>query len=63
MTKRLSDEERVRKAYSPDGMRSQRMFNFRMDAENHEWLRQQPNKGRLLNQIIEEYRTRERPGQ
>lgn len=56
MTKKKEESERVRKAYAPRGERQQKMFNFRCDAENWEWLQQQPNKGRMLNTIIEQYR-------
>lgn len=56
MTKRLEADQRQKKEYSPRGERGQRMYNFRMDLPNYEWLQKQQNKGRLLNTIIEEYR-------
>lgn len=52
MTKKKSDEERVRKAYSPHGTRSQKMFNFRCDLDNWEKLSRQPNKGKFVNDAI-----------
>lgn len=52
MTKKLTDEQRVRKAYAADGERAQKMFNFRCDIANWEWLQQQKNKGRYLNELI-----------
>lgn len=52
MTKKLNEEERVRRAYSPRGQRGQKMVNFRCDLENYEHLQQQPNKGRYLNELI-----------
>lgn len=47
-----------RKAYAPDGQRAQKMFTFRMDSENFEWLAQQPNKGRYINDLISRDRDR-----
>lgn len=57
MTKKLTDEQRVRKAYAADGERGQKMFNFRCDLDNWEWLQQQKNKGRYLNELIANDRT------
>lgn len=56
MTKKLEEGERVRKAYSPRGERGQKMFNFRCDLENWEWLQHQPNKGRIVNELIRKAR-------
>lgn len=55
MTKKMEDEQRVRKAYSPRGQRGQRMFNFRCDLDNWEKLESQPNKGRFVNEAIRAY--------
>lgn len=55
MTKKIDDNERVRKAYSPRGQRGQRMFNFRCDLDNWERLQKQPNKGRFVNDAIRAY--------
>lgn len=56
MTKRQTDEERVRKEYAPRGTRGQKMVNFRCDMENVEYLNTKPNKGRFLNDLIKEHR-------
>lgn len=56
MTKQNEEQNRVRKEYAPRGQRGQRMLNFRCDLENYEYLQAKPNKGRYLNQIIEEDR-------
>ena len=45
-------KERVRKAYSPAGSVSQKMMSFRVDLDNVEWLSQQHNKGRYINDLI-----------
>lgn len=37
---------------SPKGERTQKMFSFRLDKENFDWLEKQPNKGRYLNELI-----------
>lgn len=47
-----------RKAYAPDGERAQKMFSFRLDADNSEWLAKQPNKGRYINDLISRDRDR-----
>ena len=43
---------RVRKAYAAKGERSQKMMTFRVDLENVEWLEQQVNRGRYINELI-----------
>ena len=53
MTKKMTEEERVRKAYSIRGERSQQMMTFRIDNENVDWLQQQRNKGRYINTLIQ----------
>ena len=55
MTKKIEDDERVRKAYAPRGQRGQKMLNFRCDLDNWEKLSQQPNKGRFINDAIRAY--------
>lgn len=52
MTKKKEEGARMRKAYAPNGERSQKPFAFRLDAENIDWLNQQPNKGRYINELI-----------
>lgn len=46
------EKERMRKAYAPKGERSQKMMSFRVDNEISDWLNQQPNKGRYINDLI-----------
>lgn len=58
MTKKVEADQRVRKEYAPRGTQSQKMFNFRCDQENWEWLQKQPNKGRLVNELIAAARTK-----
>ena len=43
---------RLRKEYAPKGERSQKMVTFRLDLENIDWLEQQQNKGRYINELI-----------
>lgn len=59
MTKVKEESERVRKAYSSRGERSQKHVGFRCDFENIEWLECQTNKGRYLNKLIEADRKRQ----
>ena len=61
MTKKLDEETRVRKEYSPRGQRGQKMLNFRCDLENYEYLQAKPNKGRYLNEIIKKDREQNEP--
>ncbi len=49
---------RIRKAYAADGERSQKMMSFRVDNDNIEWLEQQRNKGRYINELITADRNR-----
>lgn len=58
MEKKTEDKERVRKAYAAHGSRSQKTMSFRLDNENAEWLNQQPNKGRYINELIKADRER-----
>lgn len=46
------EKERLRKAYAAKGERSQKMVTFRCDLENIQWLEEQPNKGRYINELI-----------
>lgn len=52
MDNRKEETGSVRKAYAPKGQRSQKMMTFRLDNDNAEWLSQQPNKGRYINDLI-----------
>lgn len=44
--------KQVRKHYAKRGESGQKMVTFRLDLENEEWLQQQPNKGRYINNLI-----------
>lgn len=44
--------KQVRKQYVKKGERGQKMVTFRLDLENEEWLHQQSNKGRYINNLI-----------
>lgn len=55
MTKKKTEDERVRKEKSPTGTRSQKMFNFRCDLDAWEILSRQANKGRFINEAIKAY--------
>lgn len=55
MTKKIDENERIRKEYAPRGQRTQKMFNFRCDLDNWEKLCQQPNKGKFINDAIRAY--------
>lgn len=52
MEKVKGAKERIKRAYAVKGQRSQKMFNFRLDLENLDWLNQQQNKGRYINELI-----------
>lgn len=52
MEQKKEEKERMRKAYAPKGERSQKMMSFRVDNEIADWLSQQPNKGRYINNLI-----------
>lgn len=58
MEEQKEQKERQRKAYAPKGERSQRTMSFRLDNELAEWLSQQPNKGRYINDLIKADRDR-----
>lgn len=51
-------KERIRREYTADGQRGQKMMNFRCDLENIEWLNTKVNKGRYINELIEKDRKR-----
>lgn len=52
MKKEKEEKERIKKEYAPKGSRSQQTMSFRLDLELQEWLNQQPNKGRYINELI-----------
>ena len=41
-----------RKRYAKRGTIGQKMVSMRIDAEHLDWLEQQPNKGRYINELI-----------
>ena len=47
-----------RKAYAKRGERTSKMMTFRIDADNLQWLNTQPNKGRVINDLIAQARNR-----
>lgn len=49
------NKERIRKTNIKRGQRTQKMMSFRCDNETAELLKDYPNKGRLINQLIKEY--------
>lgn len=55
MTKKIDENDRVRKAYAARGERGQKMVNFRCDLDNIEKLSLQSNKGRFINEAIRAY--------
>jgi hypothetical protein len=55
MTKKIDENDRVRKAYAARGERGQKMVNFRCDLDNIEKLSRQLNKGRFINDAIRAY--------
>lgn len=52
MEQKNEEKERIRKTYAKKGERSQHTMCFRLDNELEDWLRQQPNKGRYINELI-----------
>lgn len=45
-------ETQRRKRYAADGTRGQKAMSFRLDNELQDWLDQQENKGRYINELI-----------
>lgn len=60
MTKKLEENERIRKEYAPRGQRGQKRFTLLIDNENVEWLYSQGNMGRYVNQLIKDDQQRRR---
>ena len=50
------EKELIRKGGNARGVITQKMMSFKVDLENLEWLQQQPNKGRYINELIEKDR-------
>lgn len=49
--KQEEEKQRVRRAYNKGGS-AQKMMSFRLDNELAEFLEQQGNKGRYINELI-----------
>lgn len=52
MKEQNETNERIRKARSARGERSQHTMSFRLDNELTAWLNQHLNKGRYINELI-----------
>lgn len=52
MEKQETPRHQPRKRYAKRGTPSQKMVSLRIDIENIEWLDQQTNKGRYINDLI-----------
>ena len=50
--KEKEEQQRTRREYAKKGERSQKMMSFRVDNEVADWLNQQHNKGRYINELI-----------
>lgn len=48
----MEQAKQERKKRAPKGQRTQRMMSFRLDDDVMQFLDQQPNKGRFINQLI-----------
>ena len=46
------EKGRIRKEYAPKGHRNQTPMTFRCDNDLLDWLGNQPNKGRYINDLI-----------
>ena len=53
------EEKQERKKYAAKGERSQKMVTFRADIETIQILDGVTNKGRLLNELVQEWKKRE----
>lgn len=45
----------IKKAFVRSAGRTQKMVSFRLDDDLRERLNQEPNKGRLINNLLREY--------
>lgn len=52
MAKEKEEKPRIKREYAKRGSTNQKMMSFRLDNENAEWLLQQSNKGRYINELI-----------
>ena len=53
----METKERMRKEGIKRGTRTQRMMSFRVDEDCWEYLQQQPNKGRFINDLIRDHQS------
>ena len=56
------EKELVRKGGNAKGVRTQKMVSFRLDNDLEEWLSKSPNKGRLINQLLFNEKSRQEQG-
>lgn len=52
-------KEPLRKEGKQRGVTTQKMMSFRVDNDLVEWLDSQPNKGRLINQLLFKEKSRQ----
>ena len=55
MEKERKSTATIRKAFKRSDGRSQKMMSFRVDSDLMERLNQEPNKGRLINNLLREH--------
>lgn len=53
-------KEPLRKEGKQRGVTTQKMMSFRVDNDLVEWLDSQPNKGRLINQLLSKEKIRQK---
>lgn len=58
MENQLGKQAGTRKERAAKGVKTQKMVSIRIDLDNLEWLNQQPNKGRYINDLIDMARVR-----
>lgn len=51
----MEEKERQRKEFK-HGMITQKMMSFKVDLDLCDWLKTVANKGRLINQLLRQYR-------
>lgn len=52
----IMEQKKTRKEGIKRGTVTQRMMSFRIDEDCWEYLKQQPNKGRFINELIKKSR-------
>ena len=62
MKQEKETKERIRRTYAKAGARSQKSITFRLDLESADWLDQQTNKGRYINNLIADDREKRSSG-